>query len=103
VDILLVPSIHIVRDGGAVLRVIWPVVRCGSRTSTAQTPTARPTEDAVFRWQTAGLDMTSTVEEVDAPPGDPVTAQPETLQAALDRSWRPWLEDLERKAENRTD
>jgi uncharacterized protein YndB with AHSA1/START domain len=89
---------------------------------------------SVFRWQTAGLDITSTVEEVDAPhrivwsghaqgivavhvwtleaqedevlvrteeswEGEPVTAQVETLQAALDGSLRDWLENLKRAAE----
>ena len=91
---------------------------------------------SVFRWQTAGLDITSTVEEVDAPhrivwggpaqgivavhvwtfdpqddgvlvrtaeswEGDPVTAQPETMQGALDQSLRAWLENLKRTAEDR--
>jgi uncharacterized protein YndB with AHSA1/START domain len=89
---------------------------------------------SVFRWQTAGLDITSAVEEVDAPrrivwsgpaqgivavhvwtfeerdggvlvrtaeswEGDPVTAQTEALQAALDASLRAWLENLKRAAE----
>jgi uncharacterized protein YndB with AHSA1/START domain len=89
---------------------------------------------SVFRWQTAGLDITSTVEEVDAPrrivwggpaqgivaihvwtleaqedgvlvrteeswEGEPVTAQVDTLQAALDGSLRDWLENLKRAAE----
>jgi uncharacterized protein YndB with AHSA1/START domain len=89
---------------------------------------------SVFRWQTAGLDITSTVEEIEPPrrivwggpaqgivavhvwtldeqddgvlvktaeswEGDPVTAQPEALQAALDRSLRNWLENLKRAAE----
>lgn len=89
---------------------------------------------SVFRWQTAGLDITSTVEEVDAPhrivwggpaqgivavhvwtlderdngvlvhteeswEGDPVTAQPEAMQEALDASLRAWLENLKRTAE----
>jgi hypothetical protein len=31
--------------------------------------------------------------------GDPVTAQPEALQAALDGSLRAWLEGLKRTAE----
>jgi uncharacterized protein YndB with AHSA1/START domain len=96
------------------------------------------TEGSVFRWQTAGLDITSTVEEVDAPrrivwggpaqgivavhvwtleeqdegvlvrtaeswEGEPVRAQPETLQAALDGSLRAWLEDLKRRAERSTE
>ena len=89
---------------------------------------------SVFRWQTAGLDITSTVEEVDAPhriawggpasgivavhvwtleeqdggvlvhteeswEGEPVTAQTEALQGALDASLRAWLENLKREAE----
>src|SRR3954453_8441887 len=89
-----------------------------------------------FRWQTAGLDITSTVEEVDAPhriawggpaqgivavhvwtleeqddgvlvrtaeswEGDPITAQPDAMQAALDGSLRGWLENLKRTAEQR--
>jgi uncharacterized protein YndB with AHSA1/START domain len=92
---------------------------------------------SVFRWQTAGLDITSTVEEIDAPnrivwggpalgivavhvwtfepqddgvlvrtaeswEGDPVTAQVETLQVALDGSLRAWLENLKRTAEARS-
>lgn len=91
---------------------------------------------STFRWQTSGLDITSTVEEVDAPhrivwggpaqgiiavhvwtlteredgvlvhteeswEGEPVLAQNETLQAALDGSLRGWLENLKRAAENR--
>ena len=94
------------------------------------------TVGSVFRWQTAGLDITSTVEEVEAPhrivwggpaqgivavhvwtlderdggvlvqtaesqEGDPVAAQPEALQAALDGSLRAWLENLKRTAEGR--
>ena len=39
----------------------------GSRMSTAQSPRAPLTIGSVFRWQTAGLDMKSTVEEVDPP------------------------------------
>ncbi len=89
---------------------------------------------SVFRWQTAGLDITSTVEEIDPPrrvvwggaaqgivavhvwtlepredgvlvrtaeswDGEPVTAQAETLQGALDGSLRNWLENLKRTAE----
>jgi len=91
---------------------------------------------SVFRWQTAGLDITSTVEEVNGPrrivwggpaqgivavhvwtldpqedgvlvrteeswEGEPVTAQVETLQGALDGSIRNWLENLKRAAEDR--
>jgi uncharacterized protein YndB with AHSA1/START domain len=90
---------------------------------------------SVFRWQTAGLDITSTVQEVDAPrrivwggpaqgivavhvwtldpqedavlvkteeswEGEPVEAQVETLQGALDKSLRDWLQNLKRKAED---
>lgn len=96
------------------------------------------TEGSVFRWQTGGLDITSTVEEVNAPiessgvapaqgivavhvwtldeqedgvlvrtaeswEGDPITAQPEAMQAALDGSLRAWLENLKRTAENHAD
>jgi uncharacterized protein YndB with AHSA1/START domain len=92
---------------------------------------------SVFCWQTAGLDITSTVEEIDVPrrivwggpaqgiiavhvwtfelqddavlvrteeswEGDPVTAQVETLQGALDASLRAWLENLKRTAEGRS-
>jgi uncharacterized protein YndB with AHSA1/START domain len=95
------------------------------------------TEGSVFRWQTAGLDITSTVEEVDPPnriawggpaqgivavhvwtleerddrvlvrtaeswEGDPVNAQAEALQGALDASLRAWLENLKQTAEDRT-
>jgi uncharacterized protein YndB with AHSA1/START domain len=91
---------------------------------------------SVFRWQTAGLDITSTVEELDAPhrivwggpaqgivavhvwtfdpqddgvlvhteeswEGEPVVAQTEALQSALDGSLRSWLENLKRTAEGR--
>lgn len=92
---------------------------------------------SVFRWETQGLDITSTVTQVDAPhrivwggpaqgivavhvwtftdtpqgvrvhteeswAGEPVAAQAETLQAALDASLRGWLSDLKQEAE-RTD
>jgi uncharacterized protein YndB with AHSA1/START domain len=95
------------------------------------------TVGSVFTWQTAGLDITSTVEEVDAPhrivwggpaqgivavhvwtldeqdggvlvrtaeswEGDPVSAQREALQPALDASLRAWLENLKREAERRS-
>jgi Polyketide cyclase / dehydrase and lipid transport len=91
---------------------------------------------SVFRWQTAGLDITATIEEIDAPrrivwggpaqgivavhvwtlepqddgilvrtaeswEGEPVEAQVETLQGALDGSLRAWLENLKRTAEQR--
>ncbi len=89
---------------------------------------------SVFRWQTANLDITSTVEEIEAPrrivwggpaqgivavhvwtfepqddgvwvrteeswEGDPVDAQVETLQAALDASLRTWLGNLKKQSE----
>jgi uncharacterized protein YndB with AHSA1/START domain len=89
---------------------------------------------STFRWQTSGLDITSTVNELDAPKrivwggpaqgivavhlwaltqqengvlvhteesweGEPVLAQTEVLQAALDASLRNWLENLKRTAE----
>jgi uncharacterized protein YndB with AHSA1/START domain len=92
---------------------------------------------SVFRWQTAGLDITSTVEQVDAPrrivwggpaqdivavhvwtlaeqedgvlvrteeswEGEPVAAQAEELQTALDESLRTWLQNLKRAAEGRS-
>jgi hypothetical protein len=34
--------------------------------------------------------------------GDPVTAQTETLQGALDASLKAWLENLKRTAEGRS-
>jgi hypothetical protein len=34
--------------------------------------------------------------------GEPVSAQTETLQAALDASLRAWLENLKREAEQRS-
>ena len=90
---------------------------------------------SVFRWQTAGLDITSTVQEIDPPrrivwsgpaqgisavhvwtlepredgalvkteeswEGEPVDAQVETLQGALDKSLLDWLENLKRTAED---
>jgi Polyketide cyclase / dehydrase and lipid transport len=90
---------------------------------------------SVFRWQTAGLDITSTVQEIDPPrrivwggpaqgisavhvwtlepqedgvlvkteeswEGEPVDAQVETLQGALDKSLRDWLQNLKRTAED---
>lgn len=89
----------------------------------------------MFRWQTAGLDITSTVQEIDAPhrivwggpaqgivaihvwtlhpqadgvlvrteeswEGEPVSAQAEMLQGALDASLHNWLENLKRTAED---
>jgi len=91
---------------------------------------------SVFRWQTAGLDISSTVEEIESArrivwggsaqgivavhvwefepwnegvlvrtaeswEGDPVTANVETLQKALDGSLHAWLENLKRAAEER--
>ena len=90
---------------------------------------------SVFRWQTAGLDITSTVQEIDPPrrivwggpaqgisavhvwtlepqedgvlvkteeswEGEPVDAQVETMQGALDKSLRDWLQNLKRTAED---
>ena len=90
---------------------------------------------SVFRWETAGLDITSTVQEVDPPrrivwsgpaqgisavhvwtlepqdagvlvkteeswEGEPVDAQVETMQGALDKSLRDWLQNLKRTAED---
>ena len=127
----------------APIRTIWDI-----QTDVADWPSWQPdvdgaesdgplAEGSVFRWQTARLDITSTVEEVDAPhrivwggpaqgivavhvwtlderddgvlvrtaeswEGDPVTAQTEALQAALDGSLRGWLENLKQEAENRT-
>jgi uncharacterized protein YndB with AHSA1/START domain len=92
---------------------------------------------SVFHWQTAGLDITSKVAEIEPPrriawrgeaqgivavhvwtfepwnegafvrtaeswEGDPVTANVETLQGALDGSLRAWLENLKRIAEERS-
>ena len=127
----------------APIETIWEI-----QTNIADWPSWQPDVDAaqtegpldvgsVFRWQTAGLDITSTVEEIDAPrrigwggpaqgivavhvwtlepqdegvlvhteeswEGDPVTAQVETLQGALDASLRAWLENLKRTAEERS-
>jgi uncharacterized protein YndB with AHSA1/START domain len=124
----------------APIETIWDI-----QTNVAAWPSWQPDVDgaqvdgplavgSVFRWQTAGLDITSTVEEVDAPhrivwggpaqgivavhvwtldpqddgvlvrtaeswEGEPVTAQAETLQGALDGSLRTWLENLKRAAE----
>jgi uncharacterized protein YndB with AHSA1/START domain len=124
----------------APIQTIWDI-----QTDVASWPSWQPEVDgaeadspltvgSVFRWQTAGLDITSTVEEIEPPrrivwggpaqgivavhvwtldeqddgvlvktaeswEGDPVTAQPEALQAALDGSLRNWLENLKRTAE----
>jgi uncharacterized protein YndB with AHSA1/START domain len=124
----------------APIQTIWDI-----QTDVASWPSWQPEVDgaeadspltvgSVFRWQTAGLAITSTVEEIEPPrrivwggpaqgivavhvwtldeqddgvlvktaeswEGDPVTAQPEALQAALDRSLRNWLEYLKRAAE----
>jgi hypothetical protein len=88
----------------------------------------------IFRWQTYGLSIESTIQEIDAPrrivwsglaqgitaihawtmtpsedrvlvhteeswDGDPVRAQPEEMQQALDGSLRAWLQNLKHKAE----
>jgi uncharacterized protein YndB with AHSA1/START domain len=126
----------------APIQTVWDV-----QTDVAAWPSWQPDVDgaqvdgplavgSVFRWQTAGLDITSTVEEL-APPhrivwggpaqgivavhvwtlaareggvlvrteeswdGDPVAAQAEALQAALDGSLRSWLENLKQAAEDR--
>lgn len=124
----------------APIELIWEI-----QTNVADWPSWQPDVDgaqsegplkvgSVFRWQTAGLDITSTVEQIDAPrrivwggpaqgivavhvwnleqqddgvlvrtaeswEGEPVTAQVETLQGALDGSLRAWLENLKRTAE----
>jgi hypothetical protein len=89
----------------------------------------------VFRWQTYGLSIESTIQEIDAPrrivwsglahgitaihvwtmtpsedrvlvhteeswDGDPVRAEPEEMQQALDGSLRAWLQSLKHKAED---
>jgi uncharacterized protein YndB with AHSA1/START domain len=125
----------------APIETVW-----GIQTDVAAWPSWQPDVDgahadrplaagSVFRWQTAGLDITSTVEEVDEPrriawggsaqgiiavhvwtfdaqtdgvlvrteeswEGEPVTAQTQTLQIALDTSLRNWLENLKRAAED---
>src|SRR6476619_1935857 len=127
----------------APIETIWSI-----QTDVAAWPSWQPDVDgaesegplavgSVFRWQTAGLDITSTVREIDAPrrivwggpaqgivavhvwtfepwnegvlvrteeswEGDPVTANVETLQGALDGSLRAWLENLKRAAEERS-
>jgi uncharacterized protein YndB with AHSA1/START domain len=124
----------------APIETIWAI-----QTDVADWPSWQPEVDgaqidgplavgSAFRWQTAGLDITSTVEEIDPPrrivwggpaqgivavhvwtlelqddgvlvrtaeswEGEPVIAQPETLQGALDGSLRNWLENLKRTAE----
>jgi uncharacterized protein YndB with AHSA1/START domain len=126
----------------APIETIWEI-----QTDVADWPSWQPDVDgavaegplavgSVFRWQKAGLDITSTVKELEAPhrivwggpaqrivavhvwtfeehddgvlvrtaeswEGDPVAAQPESLQAALDASLRAWLENLKRAAERR--
>jgi uncharacterized protein YndB with AHSA1/START domain len=91
----------------------------------------------VFHWQTYGLSIESTIQEIDPPwrivwsgpaqgimaihvwtmtpseedrilvhteeswDGDPVRAQPEEMQQALDGSLRTWLQNLKHKAEAR--
>ena len=123
------------------METIWSI-----QTDVAAWPSWQPDVDSadadgplevgsVFRWQTAGLDITSTVEEIEAPhrivwggpaqgivavnvwsleptddgvlvrteeswEGEPVEAQAETLQGALDGSLRAWLENLKRAAES---
>lgn len=112
--------------------VSWPSWQPEVDSAEADSPLA---VGSVFRWKTAGLDITSTVEEIDAPhrivwggpaqgivavhvwslepkddgvlvrteeswEGEPVDAQVETLQAALDGSLRVWLENLKRAAES---
>jgi uncharacterized protein YndB with AHSA1/START domain len=115
----------------APIETIWQI-----RTNVDEWPSWQPDVDgakaecplevgSAFRWQTAGLDIISTVEEIDAPrrivwggpaqgivavhvwtfepqddgvlvrtaeswEGEPVTAQVEALQAALDGSLRGW-------------
>jgi uncharacterized protein YndB with AHSA1/START domain len=99
--------------------------------STIQGPLAVGT---VFRWQTYGLSIESTIQEIDSPrrivwsgpaqgitgihvwtmtpsedgvlvhteeswDGDPVRAQPEEMQRALNGSLRAWLQSLKHKAE----
>ena len=91
----------------------------------------------VFRWQTYGLSIESTIQEIDSPrrivwsgpaqgitgihvwtmtptengvrvhteeswDGEPVLAQPEEMQRALDDSLRGWLQNLKHKAEEDT-
>jgi uncharacterized protein YndB with AHSA1/START domain len=88
----------------------------------------------VFHWQTSGLSIESTIQEIDPPrrivwsgpaqgimaihvwtmtpsedgvlvhteeswDGDPVRAQPEEMQQALDSSLRAWLQSLKHEAE----
>jgi uncharacterized protein YndB with AHSA1/START domain len=128
----------------APIQTIWDI-----QTDVAGWPSWQPDVDgaetdgplmvgSIFRWQTAGLDITSTVAEYDAPhrivwggpargivavhvwtleeqadgvlvrtaeswEGDPVTAQRETLQSALDDSLRNWLQNLKHTAEHSAD
>jgi len=53
------------------------------------------------KWRSRGASVL--VRTAESWEGDPVTAQPEALQAALDESLRAWLENLKRKAESTTD
>ena len=124
----------------APIQTIWDI-----QTDIAAWPSWQPDVDgaqvdgplavgSTFRWQTSGLDITSTVTELDAPnrivwggpaegivavhlwtltqqehdvlvhteeswEGEPVLAQTEVLQAALDASLRNWLENLKRRTE----
>jgi uncharacterized protein YndB with AHSA1/START domain len=126
----------------AAIETVWDI-----QTDVAGWPSWQPDVDgadadrelevgSVFRWQTGGLDITSTVEEIDPPhrivwggpaqgivavhvwtldeqeggvlvrteeswEGEPVTAQVEPLQRALDASLRDWLENLKDAAEDR--
>jgi uncharacterized protein YndB with AHSA1/START domain len=112
----------------------WPSWQPDVDSAEAEGPLA---VGSVFRWQTAGLDITSTVEEFEPPrriawggpaqgivavhvwmlepqedgvlvrteeswEGEPVDAQVEALQGALDASLRAWLENLKRAAESGT-
>jgi uncharacterized protein YndB with AHSA1/START domain len=126
----------------APIQTIWEI-----QTDVAHWPSWQPDVDgaqvdgplavgSVFHWQTSGLDITSTVAEVEAPhrivwggpaqgivavhvwtlhpqdtgvlvrtaeswEGEPVLAQAEYFQGALDRSLRQWLENLKHTAETK--
>lgn len=126
----------------APIETVWDI-----QTDVAEWPSWQPDVDgadadrelevgSVFRWQTGGLDITSTVEEIDAPhrivwggsaqgieaihvwtldeqegavlvrteeswDGEPVSAQVEALQRALDASLHDWLQNLKDAAEDR--